>query len=100
MTKLLLILPLALVGCSSFTTIQSDSSYEKGSPTPTRTIATRVKVTTFFDSSSQLAQSKALQTDKTQSASLGSLNQTSTSSNIVTLSGNAVDLIKLLRPVP
>lgn len=97
--KILLLLPLAaIVGCASFTTTQTDVSYEKDSKSPTRTITTRVKVATFFDSSSQLAQSKATQTDKTQSASLGSLNQTATSSNIVTLSGNAVDLIKLLHP--
>jgi len=99
MKKLLLLLPL-LAGCSSFTTTQSDLSYENGSTTPTRTITTKVKVVTFWDSNSQLAQSKATQTDKTQSASLGSLNQTATSSNIVTLSGNALDLLKLMRPTP
>jgi len=100
MKKLLLIPLLALAGCASFSTTQEDLSYEEGSQTPTRKITTRVKVATFWDSNSQLAQSKATQTDKTQSASLGSLNQTATSSNIVTLSGNAIDLLKLMRPTP
>lgn len=73
------ILPLAaallLSGCATYTTTQTDIS-------PERSITTKVSVRTFWDSDSQLANSKATQTDKSQSATLGTLNQTSTSTNI------------------
>ena len=72
----LMLLPVAfLIGCATYTTTQKDVS-------PERTIETRVSVSTFWDSDSQLANSKAIQTDKSQSASLGTLNQTATSTNI------------------
>ncbi len=64
-----------LTGCATYTTTQRDVS-------PERTIETEVRVKTFWDSDSQLANSKALQTDKSQSASLGTLNQSTTSTNV------------------
>jgi len=75
--KLLTILTLAalLAGCATYTTRQTDIS-------PERSITTEVSVRTFWDSNSQLANSAATQTDKSQSAKLGTLNQTSTSTNI------------------
>jgi len=75
--KLLTILTLAalLAGCATYTTRQTDIS-------PDRSITTEVSVRTFWDSDSQLANSAATQTDKSQSAKLGTLNQTSTSTNI------------------
>jgi len=75
--KLLTILTLAalLAGCATYTTRQTDIS-------PDRSITTDVTVRTFWDSDSQLANSNATQTDKSQSAKLGTLNQTSTSTNI------------------
>lgn len=75
--KLLSILTLAalLAGCATYTTKQTDIS-------PERSITTEVSVRTFWDSDSQLANSNATQTDKSQSAKLGTLNQTSTSTNI------------------
>lgn len=69
------LLALLFAGCATYTTTQRDVS-------PERTIETRVSVSTFWDSNSQLANSKAIQTDKSQSASLGTLNQTTTSTNI------------------
>lgn len=75
MKNLILILAVALSGCATYTTRQTDIS-------PERTITTEVSVRTFWDSDSQLANSKATQTDKSQSAALGTLNQSSTSTNI------------------
>ncbi|MBN9691322.1 MAG: hypothetical protein J0M24_13885 [Verrucomicrobia bacterium] len=66
---------LLLTGCATYTTTQRDVS-------PERTIETEVRVRTFWDSDSQLANSKAMQTDKSQSASLGALYQSTTSTNI------------------
>jgi len=76
MKKLLPLIAAAfLTGCATYTTKQSDIS-------PERSITTEVTVRTFWDSNSQLANSAATQTDKSQSAKLGTLNQTSTSTNI------------------
>ena len=78
-------------GCARFTTTQTDLSYDKGQPQ--REITTRAKAVTFWDSASALANFKASQTDKTQTAIVGSLNQQSTSTN---LAGNARALVELL----
>ena len=48
-------------------------SYEKGQPV--RQITTKATSTTFFSAKSDLAKFKASQTDKTQSATVGSLGQ-------------------------
>lgn len=68
----------AIAGCARFTTTQTDVSYENGKPT--RTVTTRAQATTLFEAKSALANFKASQTDKTQSASVGALNQESTGS--------------------
>jgi len=83
MKKYIIICLIALTGCARFTTIQTDiSSYnEKGQPT--RTITTKATATTFIESKSQLANFKASQTDKTQGASVGSLNQDTQVTNAV-----------------
>jgi len=70
-------------GCARFSTRQSDTSYENGQPV--RTITTRATSTTFFDSQSALAKFKAIQTDKSQSASVGSLNQEASGTNAALL---------------
>lgn len=73
---------LLLAGCSSFTTNQRDISYDaKGAKV--REITTKVAVTTVFDANSALAKSKAINTDKSQSAELGALTQQSTSTNVI-----------------
>jgi len=83
MKKLLLVLCLlALASCAQFSTKQSDISYGTNG-LPIRAITTEVKVTDFADSNSSLTKSKALNTDKSQSAELGNLNQSATSSNVV-----------------
>lgn len=74
-TIILLSAAALLTGCATYTTKQSDIS-------PERSITTEVTVRTFWDSNSQLANSAATQTDKSQSAKLGTLNQTSTSTNV------------------
>lgn len=69
---------LMLAGCAHFSTKQTDVSYEKGITNgPSREITTKVSAYTFFSASSELSKFKANQTDKTQSASVGSLNQSS-----------------------
>ena len=73
----------ALVGCAHYTTTQTDVSYEKGQPS--RSITTKVSVGTLFDSTSKLATSKATQTDKSQSSTLGGLDQGSSTSNSVVM---------------
>lgn len=84
--KTLLLLPLALAlgGCSSFTTTQQDLSYGPDAK-PLRQITTRATTRTFFDSKSSLANFRATQTDKNQSAFVGSLAQESSGSNTVNL---------------
>ncbi len=70
-----LFLALVLCGCATYTTKQTDISDK-------RAITTEVSVRTFWDSDSALANSNATQTDKSQSAKLGGLSQTSTSTNV------------------
>lgn len=72
---------LALTGCAHYSTTQTDVSYEKGQPL--RAITTKVSVGTLFDSTSKLASSKAAQTDKSQSSTLGGLEQSASSTNTV-----------------
>jgi hypothetical protein len=71
-----------LCGCASFSTIQTDKSYLDENGNEVREIVTRVKARTFFESSSQLSQFKATQTDRSQSASVGSLNQSANATNL------------------
>jgi hypothetical protein len=79
------LLGIFLAGCASFTTTQTDvSSYDEQGK-QTRTVTTRAQATTFFEGRSALASFKATQTDKTQSASVGGLNQEATGSNAVAL---------------
>jgi len=85
---------LTLVGCARFHTTQVDSSYDKGQLV--RTITTSAGSTTFFDSQSALASFKASQSDKTQSASVGSLNQETSSTNSVAMLKAVAELISAL----
>ena len=85
---LLLLLPaLLFTGCANFSTKQIDTSYDDQGK-PARTITTQAKAYTFWESKSSLASFKATQTDKTQSASVGSLNQDSqASTNTANMAG-------------
>lgn len=71
-----------LAGCSTFTTTQNDTSYdEQGAPL--RTIASKTTARTIFDSKSALNNFAVLQTDRTQSSKVGSLNQEAAATNAV-----------------
>lgn len=74
-TKLIavIILAFALCGCARFTTKQSDTRYEAGKPATT--VKTKVSAWTFWEARSLLTQFKAAQTEKSQSACVGSLDQ-------------------------
>jgi hypothetical protein len=65
-----------LTGCASYTTIQTDNSYEKTNQV--RSITTKVVVRTFFSAKSELSKSSAINTDKSQSSRVGSLSQQAT----------------------
>jgi len=69
-------------GCAQFSTSQSDISYDDQGK-PARAITTQVTAFTLFDANSALATSKAVNTDKSQSAILGGLNQSSSGTNVV-----------------
>lgn len=71
-----------LSGCARFHTVQEDISYDT-TQKPSRTITTEVSAWTFFSASSDLAKFRASQTDKTQSASVGSLSQDSSETNFI-----------------
>ncbi len=79
----------AVIGCASFVTTQKDISYDKEG-NKSREISTQAKARTFFEAKSELAKFKASQTDKNQSASVGSLSQTAESSNVVSLAESIV----------
>ena len=77
----ILLLALLLTGCARFKTTQTDVSYEEGKPS--RAITTEASAITFAASKSALAQWKATQSDKTQGASVGSLEQESDASKLL-----------------
>lgn len=77
----LLVVMIFMIGCARFTTTQTDLSYEQGQIT--RQVTTRASALTFIESKSALANFKATQTDKTQSASVGQLSQESNSTNAI-----------------
>lgn len=81
-------------GCAQFSTKQTDTSYEDGKPT--RTITTQAKATTIWESKSALANFKASQTDKTQSATVGSLNQDSGGTNTAATVNAVTELLRTI----
>lgn len=74
----LLIAPI-ITGCSVFTTVQKD--IRKGDETA---IITRTTSWTLFTSRSDLANFRVTQTEKTQNAQVGALNQASAEPAILT----------------
>jgi hypothetical protein len=75
---LVLLVPLILIpGCARFSTQQTDTSYATNG-IPQRAITTKATAYTVFSATSELAKFKASQTDKTQSATVGTLSQTAT----------------------
>jgi len=75
---------LLLCGCAHYSTHQTDTSYGTNGQ-PSRQISTKVSVTTFFDSQSEIVKSRVTQTDKTQSSSVGALNQEASGTNVIGL---------------
>ena len=71
-------------GCSSFRTSQSDSRYNEKTGEIT-TITTKASSFTFFDSKSSLAKWKATQSEKSQGAEVGGLEQETSGTNTVDL---------------
>jgi hypothetical protein len=93
-----------LWGCARFTTTQTDTR-ENAKTGEKTTIVTKAASTTFFDSKSALTAFKASQTDKTQGASVGSLNQESSGTNAAHLIEGVVgaavsSAVKAVAPVP
>ena len=86
---------LLLVGCARFTTTQRDTSYE--SDKIVRKITTKASAHTFFEAKSQLASWKATQTDKTQGATVGTLSQEATTTNLVNQLTAVLEIIKALK---
>lgn len=95
MKRLALASLLALTGCSHFTTTQKDLNYEQGQPV--RQITTKASAYTFFESKSALANFKASQTDKTQGASVGTLNQESGGTNTAATLKALADLLNAVK---
>ena len=71
-------------GCSSFRTTQSDSRYNEKTG-ETTTITTKASSFTFFDSKSSLAKWKATQSEKSQGAEVGGLEQETSGTNTIDL---------------
>jgi hypothetical protein len=78
----LLGLLISAAGCARFSTTQTDTSYDNQGK-PTRSVTTKAKASTFGTSKSSLANFKASQTDKTQSAAVGALTQEASGTNAV-----------------
>jgi len=78
----LCLLALSLSGCARFSTKQTDISYDDAG-LPQRSITTTASATTFAASKSALAKWKASQTDKSQGAEVGGLDQAADASNLV-----------------
>jgi len=77
-----------LASCARFSTTQTDVSINPDGTK--REITTKAKATTIWASKSALANWKASQTDKTQGATVGALNQ---ESNNVT---NVIEVLKAI----
>ena len=73
--------------CARFTTHQTDESLTNPDGTESRIITTRATSYTLWSAKSALANLKVTQTDKTQGASVGNLNQEASDTNIVNALG-------------
>lgn len=95
----LLLIPVS--GCARFSTHQTDNRYEAGKIAGK--IETKATSFTFFSSKSRLTQFHASQTEKTQSAKVGALDQQG-ATNTVGVLGELTSLLremnKLKTPLP
>ena len=79
---------LLLCGCARFHSVQQ-------SPDGTMTSVT---ITTFFDGRSEVSKLRTTQTDKSQGVSLGSINENSTSTNLVELLHAIGEILRNMPP--
>lgn len=86
-----LLCTLLCAGCAHFTTTQKDIRNEDG----TTTIVTHASATTLFSARSELTKFKALQTEKSQGAEVGSLAQQG-GTNAVAVLEKIADIVKAL----
>jgi hypothetical protein len=104
MKRLICLLPVILMGCAHFSTTQTDERTNQLTGETTK-VTTRAASTTFFDSSSSLSQFKASQTEKTQTATVGSLTQEASGTNAANLINGIVGAavgaaVKSVAPIP
>lgn len=92
---LTLIVATSLTGCASFSTNQVDERTNETTGEKTK-VSTKVTVRTFFDAKSQLANSKATQTEKSQGASLGAISNESSGTNAVNVLNAVGSLLQAL----
>jgi hypothetical protein len=99
-TSTIMLAVVALSGCASFSTHQTDITTTAADGTETRSITTRATGRTFAASKQTLATWKATQTDKSQGASVGGLNQESDASSLTKALGEGVAaaLVKGIKP--
>jgi hypothetical protein len=72
-----------LSGCARFTTRQTDESWTTEDGGTYRIVVTHATTTCFFDSQSRLARFRAVQTEKSQSASVGDIESAASGTNAV-----------------
>jgi hypothetical protein len=89
-----------LTGCAQFSTHQTDVTTTAPDGTETRTITTRASGRTVAASKQALATWKATQTDKSQGASVGGLNQESDAGGLTKALGEGIAnaLVKGIKP--
>lgn len=85
-----------MVGCASFSTAQVEERFDPDTGRRTGIISTKVGANTLFDSKSALANFRASQSEKTQSANVGSLSQEANSTNAVLMLQAMAQLISAL----
>jgi len=85
-----------LPACARFSTTQTDYSYDPTTGAKIRQITTKASAKTFFEAKSSLTTWKATQTDKTQGATVGGLEQASTGTNTVNLLKALAELVGAL----
>lgn len=86
---------LLLPGCARFSTKQTDTSYDTNGQ-PARAVTTKASAWTLLSSKSELANFKANQTDKTQSATVGSLTQQG-GTNVVAVLENISKIVQAVK---
>ena len=102
MKKLITLSIILLGGCARFTTTQTDIRTNEQTK-ETTTITTKASSWTFFDSKSSLAKWKATQSEKSQGAEVGGLDQSSSGTNVVDLiraitEGAVIGVAKSVKP--